>query len=376
MHGSRRGFTLVELLVVIAIIGILIAMLLPAVQAAREAARKSQCSNNLKQLGVATHTYHDARNAVPHMQGSVGCQTDFPNWGYMPRLLAYVEQTAIADIFETDDSYSCQSQAPLRQAVLPFLACPADPLGMSNNTYGEMSGGAPTGVYGHPSWGWNCKFGALSPPDFGTDRFYGQNACYWGSYGDAYSDSTWNPYTAGMYDGCDLYTSNGSLPRYGNGGAPDGPIPTLYLGGNATGGRGFFAPGMCNIPSKKLNFRDVLDGLSNTVMYGHQVSNAAGSKTAWYQWQSVAGTSLPPNFLRDCMASNQNFHWAPVGTLCRPASCGQLTWRTRGFNSFHSGGVLVAMGDGSVRWIGNHISQFTYNAMGSRAGGEAIANSN
>src|SRR5688572_2785307 len=95
MSASRRGFTLVELLVVIAIIGILIGILLPAVQEARESARKAHCSNNLKALGLAMHAYHDVRNAVPHMQGSVGCQTDFPNWGYMPRLLPYLEQTAI-----------------------------------------------------------------------------------------------------------------------------------------------------------------------------------------------------------------------------------------------------------------------------------------
>jgi hypothetical protein len=238
-------------------------------------------------------------------------------------------------------------------------------------------------VYCGTSWGWTCR-AAPDAPDFPVtssgQRCYGQDSNYWGSYGDGYSDSLGNPYAGqGMaYDGCDVYTSNGSWARYGNGGdpyLPDGaPMPTQYLGGdgNGLGGRGFFAPGVCNRAVRKLRFADVTDGLSNTIMLGHQVSNGAGSKTAWYQGMSIAGTSLPPNFLKPCMAAGQNFNWAPLGSPCRP-NCGTGTWRIRGFNSYHKGGVLVALGDGSVRWIDENINQFVYNALGSRAGGEAIS---
>jgi prepilin-type N-terminal cleavage/methylation domain-containing protein len=92
---TRAGFTLVELLVVIAIIGILVALLLPAIQAAREAARRAQCSNNFKQLGIALHNYHDTYNALPARQGGpVWSGVDTPRWSAFVSLLPFLEQDA------------------------------------------------------------------------------------------------------------------------------------------------------------------------------------------------------------------------------------------------------------------------------------------
>src|SRR5262245_43797851 len=96
-QSRRDGFTLVELLVVIAIIGILIALLLPAVQAAREASRRSQCKNNLRQIGLALHSYHSARKALP--PGSGYQQATFiPNW--MTSVLPYMEERVLWEQFD------------------------------------------------------------------------------------------------------------------------------------------------------------------------------------------------------------------------------------------------------------------------------------
>jgi len=372
---KRRAFTLIELLVVIAIIAILIGMLLPAVQKVREAAAQSKCSNNMKQLGLAMHSYHGEHGAFPITQFSAGCQTDYPNWGWIPRLLGYIEQEGLARIVNFDDSFSCPSQTPIRQAVIPNLVCPSDPKAASNRTYADWPNATAPGVFCSFQWGGTCK-GASDAADFPDGRCLAQNSNYWGSYGDGYSESSGNPYGGqGGFDGCDLYTSNGSWVAYRNGGDPQNPaapLNTIFLGGDATasGGRGFFSPGRCHVPVAKITSTHVTDGLSNTIMIGHQVSNGAGAKTGWYQGQSIAGTSLPPNFLRGCMSTGQSLVWS-TDTNCRPA-CGSGAWRIRGFNSHHTGKILVVLGDGSVRTISDSISPITYNALGSRAGGEVV----
>src|SRR5881396_3595982 len=91
-RGCRRGFTLVELLVVIAIIGVLVALLLPAVQAAREAARRMTCQNNLKQIGLAMHTHHDALGKLPMGQLTRIGLAPSPGWSWSIMLLPYMEQ--------------------------------------------------------------------------------------------------------------------------------------------------------------------------------------------------------------------------------------------------------------------------------------------
>ena len=132
--GGNLGFTLVELLVVIAIIGILIALLLPAVQAAREAARRMQCTNNLKQITLALHNYHDACNSFPAVGGHGGVNSVVSYWvSIFVRLLPYIEQTARADLFNsaTVGSYpysgmwTATTEEGCRGPLSAFL-CPSD----------------------------------------------------------------------------------------------------------------------------------------------------------------------------------------------------------------------------------------------------------
>src|SRR5687767_12301195 len=115
---SRGGFTLVELLVVIAIIGVLVALLLPAVQAAREAARRSQCVNNLKQIGLAVHNYHDSSKGLPpSSMGGRGAVT------WMIYILPAMEQTAGFDLWDVEQSYYSASQTA-RELQIPAYYCP------------------------------------------------------------------------------------------------------------------------------------------------------------------------------------------------------------------------------------------------------------
>jgi prepilin-type N-terminal cleavage/methylation domain-containing protein len=139
--GRRRGFTLVELLVVIAIIGILVALLLPAVQSAREAARRMQCSNKLKQLGVALHNYHDTYKAFPSTPGGNGILSanrgtvqNWMRWGGLASLLPFVEQQAVYDRIDfrfswdsTDNSNGFQNRLVRRIKLDDVFTCPSDP---------------------------------------------------------------------------------------------------------------------------------------------------------------------------------------------------------------------------------------------------------
>ncbi|QDV33023.1 DUF1559 family PulG-like putative transporter [Tautonia plasticadhaerens] len=117
---DERGFTLIELLVVIAIIGVLIALLLPAVQAAREAARRAQCTNNLKQLGLAMHGYHDAFGTLPGVRVE-GAAAPFVS------ILPFVEQASLADSYNFDVVWDHASNTTVTASRLDVLTCPSDP---------------------------------------------------------------------------------------------------------------------------------------------------------------------------------------------------------------------------------------------------------
>ena len=131
--AKKRGFTLIELLVVIAIIAILIALLLPAVQQAREAARRTQCRNHLKQLGLAMHNYHDTHNVFPygHM-GVEGATTKHSRDTWFHRILSYVDQAPLYNLYEADaTNYVHQMTTPvpgdIAKTRISMFSCPSDP---------------------------------------------------------------------------------------------------------------------------------------------------------------------------------------------------------------------------------------------------------
>lgn len=127
--SMRRGFTLVELLVVIAIIGVLIALLLPAVQAAREAARRSQCTNNLKQIGLGMHNYHDVNNILPPSYNNAHpVNNGEVRWGWATYILPFIEQGNLYELLDTANQGGLTPNATNGlQTELDVFRCPSDP---------------------------------------------------------------------------------------------------------------------------------------------------------------------------------------------------------------------------------------------------------
>ena len=144
--GFRRGFTLIELLVVIAIIAILIALLLPAVQQAREAARRSQCKNNVKQIGLALHNYHDTFRAFPaaFYRGT----TTSPGWGWVAMILPYIDQAPLYNKLDTGSVKPSATASTLVQTVLSAYRCPSDTGKATNSNRNNWGTSNYAGVWG------------------------------------------------------------------------------------------------------------------------------------------------------------------------------------------------------------------------------------
>jgi prepilin-type N-terminal cleavage/methylation domain-containing protein/prepilin-type processing-associated H-X9-DG protein len=141
----RRGFTLIELLVVIAIISVLISLLLPAVQAAREAARRVQCVNNLKQLGLALHGYHDAVGAFPSSYLARGRFVDgatdtAPGWGWAAMILPQLEQSPLFSALNAGLAVNAPDNTTVVQSLLGVFVCPSDPITVSPYLITDASG--------------------------------------------------------------------------------------------------------------------------------------------------------------------------------------------------------------------------------------------
>lgn len=146
----RAAFTLIELLVVIAIIGILMSLLLPAVQSIREAARRTECKNNLRQVALAAHLYHDAMERLP--AGWIGDSTDnLPGWGWASRLLPFMEQNNVYDTIDFTLPIDDPSHLTAVSGVISTFLCPSDPLGETLDLVPTVdNGGLPPPILANP----------------------------------------------------------------------------------------------------------------------------------------------------------------------------------------------------------------------------------
>ena len=328
---NRRGFTLIELLVVIAIIAVLIALLLPAVQAAREAARRSQCVNNLKQIGLAMHNYQSTNNCLP--QGTRGCC-----WGtWLVAVLPYVEQVSLYNCWNSFGNNSGGTgyvDGPLRYAGecnstvtttrVAAYSCPTDP--NSTRTSGINGGGKPV-----TSHNYVVNFGNTTHQQ--------------------------GPLT----DNSITYAYLGA--PFGDVGAPNPDIAT-GSGMGATNG--------------VVDFNGLVDGLSNTLMtseilIGQSSTNYDLRGFSWWAYGATFTGFLPPNSSKpDWMqdASYCNVAAIPSNPPCIQGT-GNLVYTAA--RSKHPGGVNAGMCDGSVKFMKNTIARTVYMGLSTARGGEVLS---
>jgi prepilin-type N-terminal cleavage/methylation domain-containing protein/prepilin-type processing-associated H-X9-DG protein len=329
---SRPGFTLIELLVVIAIIAILIGLLLPAVQKVREAAARLQCTNNLKQIGLALHAYHDALKRFP--PGYIDGNTDpnstpdndvGPGWGWATFLLPYIEQDNLYKQINLNVGIGVGPNVAVSQAPLVIYQCPSDGLQDPFPVY-DSSFTKPIATVAHGNYVGNN----------------GWVECFGGAGG--------NPQPGPSADGL-----NG---RYGSAGV------------------GLFWR------NSKTKIANITDGTSNTIIVGERSSNhspstwtgaiTGGRCPAWMAIQPPTPYSPPPGPAYDNADFGEAFCLAHGNGTHLPSADFPI-FDPDTFYSQHAGqGANFLFGDGSVHFLTSGINPQTYQFMCTIAGGEVI----
>lgn len=370
----QTGFTLVELLVVIAIIGVLVGLLLPAVQSAREAARRMQCSNNMKQLGLALHNFHDVFKAFPmgDRPRAAGDGFMYVQSHAMVSLLPYLEQSAMQDAPSVDeDWYDAVASSDIEQAVLPTVICPSAINGPLN-----------------PVDLWGPLGDEIHDPSVGAPQFAAMHYAFCKGVTDTWAvDWDRNDQRApGFVLGADGRPQRGAKKGYLN-----GPIPASE--------KGMFNRAI------KVRFADITDGASNTFAMGE----AAGGD-AWPLCRGVNctdpdvyGQRFPANFgwlvgqpgdedqpsvlgtnAFGCTMERLN-KWPVTDSYMalggdrmmqqrdtRSSANGGLN-STSNFRSQHQGGGMFVLADGSVRFVSESIDMTVYRHRSTIGGHEVIS---
>ena len=319
MPIRNRGFTLVELLVVIAIIGVLIALLLPAVQAAREAARRTQCANNLKQYGLGIHNYHDTFKVIPPS----GQNWAAPNVGWQVRILPFTEQISLYEQINWKFNFVPQWPIPKPNNVnslawthqVPYSQCPDD-------TYESI-------LWDRAQASYDGNLGSQRTPsaDGNCNTWLTQDVNY--------------EYQHGRWD-------------HGN------ALESYHISGPF--GRLLFNTG---------TFGTIRDGTANTFFVGEILGECSSERDGWWYYNSMSNaqssTSVPLNTFTTCVDSQQEAqrrrYFMPQ---CFTKSNWNFSW---GFRSYHPAGANFLMGDGSVQFLNTEINYNIYQAYGGKADG-------
>jgi prepilin-type N-terminal cleavage/methylation domain-containing protein len=314
---SARGFTLIELLVVIAIIAVLIALLLPAVQQAREAARRSQCKNNMKQLGLALHNYHDAMLCFP-----IGAQVPLCRANWRAVIFPYIDQSGAYNKFDFSDQFCSQcdgtstygfftgDNAFLRGMVFPVFQCPSNALD-------------PT----EPMW---CNFERSQIPD------------YVGVMG-ATPDPGGRTNVCSAETGYGIYCRNGML-----------------------------------IPFEVVRIRDVVDGTSNTMIVAEN-SGKVGTQDIRGSYHG-GWASLNGSFKRMNEYTSGELPYGGASKTLRYRLNSDVAGQGAGaaymantiYNSHHEGGIHALLSDGAVRFISENIDFGNLTRLAARDDGQVV----
>jgi len=347
---KRRGFTLIELLVVIAIIGILVALLLPAVQSARESSRRIQCANNLKQLGIALHNYHDTQQRFPCNINRLpdylvnGGSGDSRQWAsHLVLLLPFVESGSMFQAIKFESTQRAWEQdlygngKILANYVIPTYTCPSD---YERRFIGNRAMTSYAGSIGSQIMqsGSSCNLSTIV-----------------GNGGAEFDDDD---------DGEDWfsYTSKGSPCNWAGPGniRSDCPYPDRVSGPFA---RSTWAA----------QFNDILDGTSNTIAMGEVRAWCSGHlyNLGWANSEGLWFATTAPINMPTCPGERGVPNVAGVGGGgCKDM---QNAWNANmGFKSRHFGGAQFVYCDGSVHFLRDKISHTTYQMLGDRRDAKTI----
>ena len=344
---NKRGFTLVELLVVIAIIGVLVALLLPAVQAAREAARRNQCKNNLKQLTLACLNYESAKRIYPKASQRLGSDLNLrADWGWLTATLPYFEQGNLFNQINQDVNWYAEPNRAVVLSPLPISHCPSR---------GELE---PVNAYGPGAEADDGGFGKFSDSNL-RSHYVGVLGAHTEKDAD-YSPAPALPYFCSTKSG--PYTM-----ELGVANSLSGTASCLAVGeGGRAANNGIFVRDGVPTPEtiNTVANKSVTDGTSNTMTIGESAFGGVDTDLNMRPWAVGAVGQYMYNVRNIAFPINlANRNHPQLNPSRSDVSCG----------SEHTNGAHFGFADGSVHFIGDTISLRTLYSLASRQGDETIS---